>query len=585
SSRATRDAGGGPLPWKVRRVFVEGDSARGMTPVNADRPHPYWKKTYFRIASEAWSAYTSLRLRLFERRASPVHWYKEIVPARGPASHSLLGGEPHVSGDLSPVKRAVELAVSLARRNERANCLTAVADALARIEKLLLVKRNRLDGLALRLLARWNECLESFRCCVDDISADIVQSDSIMAERQLFFLRIKAVHLPSPVKETEIVFPTASDTAWVINESRQNHFPLSLPDEFRVLTPSKLPLNYPPSLSGLGSSEMRVTVPYFIFHKDADRARNFAYRRELSLKVAPGRAVEVLTPVVRRAPGEEVRFRIYNITRQGLKGEAQVKDSVIADSRTSIVLERKDQTAVCTIPLLWQSPATGGDHLSDIRLGRTSVGRFLVREIDCRVDSTATLALASGIPDGIIASSLERLHVPWVRLDSAALRSRAWDTCATIVIDRNAIALRPDLRAVMGDVRAWVARGGHLIVFPQHESRSVADRAFPEFRFEDDMTPPQESVELLQEHFGLFPNHLDATDWQNWLVSRSSDRIVLAGDIKTEVIARSTKGQTALLLRIPLGNGNMTVVTLDFNHQLETLHPGACRIFANMLSH
>ncbi len=105
---------------------------------------------------------------------------------------------------------------------------------------------------------------------------------------------------------------------------------------------------------------MRTVIPYFIVHKDKDRALNFAYRGEVPLMIGPGRALQVLTPVVRMTSGEEVRFALYNITRQLMKAEAWVKDSIIADSRVQVSLARKDDITMNRLPLAWQDTTEGG---------------------------------------------------------------------------------------------------------------------------------------------------------------------------------------------------------------------------------
>ncbi len=347
--------------WRIPRIFVEVDSAEGSVPVNADRIHPYWKKSYLAIALDAWREYASLRFTLGERPRMPVHWYRRVVPVTASGVRSLLGGEPRLTPDLARVNSAITLGLDLAGKNRKKDCLTVVAEALARIENLMASKKGLLRPLEERVLARWKEGLEDFRCSLDGVSADIQPSDSILSERQVFFLRIRSVHFPVPAGETEIMFPTGGNSSWVINESGKTRFPVSNPpQEFRILSPGRLEWNYPASLYGLGSSEMRTVIPYFIIHRDKDRALNFAYRGEVPLMIGPGRALQVLTPVVRMTSGEEVRFSLYNITRQLMKADAWVKDSIIADSRVQVSLARKDDITMNRLPLAWQDTTEGG---------------------------------------------------------------------------------------------------------------------------------------------------------------------------------------------------------------------------------
>jgi LmbE family N-acetylglucosaminyl deacetylase len=576
--------GGYETPWRIPRVFMEVDSAEGSVPVNANRIHPYWKRSYSSIALDAWREYASLRMTLQERSLRPVHWYRQVGPVPASRARSLLKGEPRLTAGLAWVKRAIMLGLDLAGRKQKKDCLTAIAEALARIENLMASKEGRLNPLEQRVLARWKDGLEDFRCSFDEVSADVQPGDSILAERQMFFLRIRSVHFPVPAEETEIIFPTAGNSSWVINESGRNRFPLKVPAEFRILTPEKLQWNYPASLYGLGSSEMRTTIPYFIVHRDKDRALNFAYRGEVSLMIGPGRALQVLTPVIRMTSGEEVRFALYSITRQPMKAEAWVKDSIIADSRVQVSLARKDDISVNRLPLAWQDTTGEGDHMAEIHIGRQAVGHFLVRSLDVRGDSTVVAGLVSGMPGGIMETSLRRLHVRSVILDSAALRAHMWDRCTVIIIDRNALALRPDINGAAAGLRTWVEAGGRVVMFPQHGMSGTPVQVFPEFGFGPDVTPPYDSVDIPDGALRGFPNPLTPSDWERWVVSRSTDRIVAGSRINTELIAGTNDLHRAVILRAPFGRGSVTAVSLDLGHQLETLHAGACRIFANLLS-
>jgi hypothetical protein len=448
----------------------------------------------------------------------------------------------------------------------------------------MVTQGDRLDAVERRVLAQWKVGLEDLRCSVNDIRADIQPSDSIIAERQMFFLRVKSFHSPVPLNETEILFPMASDTSWVINESRKREFHLTPRAEFRVLTPEKMQWNYPASIYGVGSPEMRTTFPYYVVHKDKDRTRNFAYRGEVLLKVGPARALEVLTPVVRMTSGEEVRFTLYNITRQPMKTEAWVEDSIIARSRIQVSLAHKDDITVNRLPLAWQDTTRGGDHLAEICIGKSPVGQFLVRAFDVRVDSSVVAGLVSGMPGGTMETTLRRLHVRSVVLDSSALRAHMWDRCTVIIIDRNALALRRDLDHAMGDLRMWVEAGGRVVLFPQRGLLPNPAQVFPEYSFVEDVSVPGDSVDLPDEAFRLFPNALTAADWGDWLVSRSTDRIVTGAGVKTELIAGTKDHLRAFILRALSGRGYVTAVSLDLGHQLETLHSGACRIIANLLS-
>ncbi len=223
------DGGKAARAWRIPRVFVEVDSAEGSVPVNADRIHPYWRKSYLAIALDAWREYASLRFTLGERSLMPVHWYRRVAPVPAGGARSLLGGEPRLTADLARVNSAIMLGLDLAGKNRKKDCLTVVAEAIARTENLIVSRRGLMNPLEERVLARWKDGLEDFRCSLDGVSADIQPSDSILSERQVFFLRIRSVHFPVPAGETEIMFPTGGNSSWVINESGKTRFRLRIP--------------------------------------------------------------------------------------------------------------------------------------------------------------------------------------------------------------------------------------------------------------------------------------------------------------------------------------------------------------------
>ncbi len=159
-----------------------------------------------------------------------------------------------------------------------------------------------------------------------------------------------------------------------------------------------------------------------------------------------------------------------------------------------------------------------------------------------------------------------------------------WEQCSVIIIDRNALALRPDIAGQAARLRMWVESGGRILIFPQHGLPDSQAQPFPEFRFEEDVTSPSDSVGMPDESLCVFPNPLTQSDWEHWSVSRSTDHIIPRAGLKTDLVAGTIDLRQAFILRAPSGRGYLTAVSLDFGHQLETLHTGACRIFTNLLS-
>lgn len=574
---------GGAHSWNVSRVFVECDSSAGALEVNAHRMDPVWNKSYLSIARESWSEYASLRMTLRARSAQGVHWYNQVLPARAVRSASLLGGLPRLTPGLARVDSAIALSLALEEHGDRRHALVALAEALARIENLIVRRRGNLLPLEERVLARWKDGLEDYRCSLRGITADIQPSDSIMSDRQLFYLHVRSAHLPVPERQAEIFFPLAGGTTWAVNESRTNHFPLKTPSDFRVLTPEKIPWNYPSSLYGLGSSELVTMFPYYIVHRDSDRALNFAYRRDVPLRTAPGRALQVLTPVVRMRKGEDLAFALYNITRQSLKAEAWVKDSIIGDSRIPVTLSRKDEIALNRIPLAWRDSAFRGDHIAEIHIGRVVAGRFLVRAFDIGIDTSATVGLISAFRGGTLESTLRTLGMRYVVLDSSLLARGAWTGCTVVIVDRNALSLWEGAQGAMPLLRSWVEGGGRVLIFPQSVTAGIAGDAFPEIRFAPGSLPADASVDM-SGTLVASPNALTTDDWEGWQCARADEHIVTREGAEAAPLVQTKDDHTALVARVGVGQGFVTGVALDIHHQLETLHIGACRIFANLLS-
>ena len=574
----------GPGPWPVSRIFAETRSPGPSLSIGVEAVHPVWKKSYRMIAAEAGRSYRSLRYQMEKWNSRRKGTYMLIG---GGGSQGLIGGLPVIPGTLKIADSDVRQAASDAGKGPDETALRSISRGIARVENEIATRRERLGSLEKRLLLTWKEKLEELRCAVLNIDVRFVVSDTLIACKQQFTLRFPGDR-KFPLKgRSEIIFPGAMDSTWFINGSEGFRFSFTVPDTFNIITPEVMEFNRPVSTNGSDKFTLSTRIPFVIAHKDPDPLRNFACRREIVVGISPVQTVEILTPFVRVTPGERLVVHLQNVSRDPYRGSMSVGDSVVRECRIPITLRRNESARRDTLTLAWRDSVPEGDHTIALRIGKgRPVGSFTARKFQALTDTSRTVGLLTGLIDSPVEEALRRLHIPFRLLDGS-FRDTSLALLRTILIDRDAFALRPDGGRVSGAIARWVRAGGHCVMLRQDPQATSGNPLTETAGFGMALFIAPEAAVLAGRASGVlsYPNPLSDADWRGWIISRARSPLVLARESDPLIHLKDGSTGAPLIASVKMGEGTVTAVALDMSPQLQIVHPGAYRLIANLVSY
>jgi hypothetical protein len=585
---STRFPGMGGGAWRVEGMLVENAPGPAAGRTARDPVHLVWKKTSGRIAEEAGRHYASLRYQWTRRNKGGARTYSLPGQVAQGKSARLQDARPRLSRLLSSIRPEVTKACDRARAGKVEEALLAVVRAAHRIEQAVSSPGATLSSLDRRILGRWSIGLEDLRCLLLGIEFPYSVSDSILAPVQLMFLRFADGERTLATKGMEIIFPAAMSGEWIVNETEKYRLPLALPAEFRIVTPEIFALNTPPSVGGLEAPVMRTQFPFVVFHKDSISTRNFAFRRDIALRISPPQSVELLTPVVRITRGERLIVRLQNVSRETYRGAMWVGDSVARETRKQVTLNRKDAVVLDTLGLAWADSLPDRDYLIGLHIGRGKpVGWFLARKFAVAADTSATVGLITGIASSPVEDALRRMHIPCTVLDSTGTGNESMDRLRRIVLDRNALLLRADAPALAVRLARWVESGGHLVMLSQSEDPPGVEALTGRIGFLGGTlrTPDAPVTGDPSTPVCATPNALGEPDWQDWTIARARGTVRGGRGAELTVHVRDGLSGAPLVATTSHGKGIITAVALDLLPQFQTVQVGAYRLFANLLAY
>ena len=584
--QGTRISRGKPL-GQVQRVLVDrGKSDETIRP-NIELRHPLWKKSYRQVGLEAERFYPSLQGHLRAWHTGGERSYTCVYPASGGAIRTIEQGLSFNSPRLNNLSRTVADVAKLARATGTTSDLPMISVAIDSIDLALGRAAQGLTAGERRLLIGWKLRLENLRCSVLMVDVKFEVSESTVTQSQLFFLKFRTMKADITRGRTDIFFPSAGPNNWIIDESMERQFPFEVPKEYRILSPRQLEFDTPTYVFGIDRPTLATNLTFIIIHRDSLRERNFQFRREIPFRTAPRFSTEVLTPLVYGVPNERLIYRLTNFTRDGVYGETFVDDSVAFSDKKPFRLRSKDSSVLDTLTLQWREPLREGHHLIDLKVSGETEGRFVARRFDVAVDTTKRVGLITSLEGSPIEETLRRLRVSFEVLDSALLKTTDLSRFDVIVLDRDVTALRKDINHEIPRLISWVRTGGHLSSFHQYLNTSGL-AAFTQglgFRYGPGLDPDSEVLVDSTHDFLLKPNKIQPSDWDGWIFARARGSIDVKDVEKVEMIVKSSQSNESLLVTIREGKGLISLVALDLSSQFLNIHPGAFRLFANLLSH
>src|SRR5262249_24834585 len=195
-------------------------------------------------------------------------------------------------------------------------------------------------------------------------------------------------------------------------------------------------------------------------------------------------------------------------------------------------------------------------------------------------------------PDSV-ADDLAHVGVRVTDIDAEALRTGDLSRYAAVLVGIRAFNVRPDLRAAVGRLMAYVERGGVLVVQYQTSSR-VGPLEGPIGPFPLEISRDRVTDETARMTFVApdhpqlrSPNRIGAEDFDGWVQERG---IYFAGkwDPRYQpLFSANDPGEQPLLgstLVARHGKGRFVYTGLVFFRELPAGVPGAYRLFVNLLA-
>lgn len=585
--------------WSPARGVQNGTASGFSLPV--DSRHPIWKKSYNVLGEEAAQQYSSLK-------AQRTMWKKQLTATNGASKISYDLVYPQTKSQVKTIDHNLPRAVapSLRRTEQALETLTApilksqgVLPKGPKTKQILLQVSALMDTLDVKVaqsrftesyerkvLLQWKLGLENLRTSLLGVKVLYTLSNSILTQRQLTSFRVDSVLGMPPGGVTEIFFPFV-DQGWIINEALDKRLPLQLHKEFRWITPAKLEYNVPHDHYGLSQSSVGSAVMVFIIHKGAKREESFVHRTVLKMSYAPRFVTEILTPIVRAIPSEQVLVKLTNHSRDGVRDRIYAGDSLVSSTIGFFRLNIKDESHLDTLRLTWRRSLEDATYPIPVYIGLDKVGQFAARKFEAKIDSSKRIALITEIEDSPTAEALRRLGMRWRKIQAERNGTLDISSDNMIIIDRRTLTLQPQLYNSKKELEQFVAKGGHLIVLAQDaevwNEKPLIDGLIlkPSSSVDENIQVSVDSTHALLSN----PNVITGDDWTNWLYQKGYNTVSGQALENATIPIKTADEQKPLLVTWKKGLGRVTYVDLALYPQLMNVHPGAFRLLANLLSY
>jgi hypothetical protein len=276
-----------------------------------------------------------------------------------------------------------------------------------------------------------------------------------------------------------------------------------------------------------------------------------------------------------------VAYTVTNVSRDRLPATVSIVDSLVHAGPRPLLLRVKDEVVTDTLALEYRGPLPAEDYPVEIRVGPRRAARFVARTFSVERDTTLRVGVLTAFRGDAVIAALERTGIPNVIVQGPG--DPEIERCNVIIVDRDALALIPGAAAVIPRLERWVAGGGHLIIFPHWYGATNAGSLTLGITFAADGGVDVATPLRLDSSVALQPNRLASDDMEGWVISRAFGTLSLPDRSFTTVLVADDRGRP-LVARFRTGEGTVLVSSLDLQSQLLNVHPGAHRLFVNLLA-
>ena len=572
--------------WKVNRVFVEDGNIEGLSVPETER-HPRWGKTYKEIGEEAGKKYESLSLqrRLWMKNVSIR--YQLVIPER-------LKGIKMMDQGL-----AERVPLRLSGLYDRIDQFTADmiedkdGDGIQRLVSIMeslnlyLSRNERFEPEGRRALFQWKWDLEKLRCSLLDIDVEYAISDSILTKRQLAFLTIRNIKKLPEEGYTSVYFPEVDKDGWIIDEFMEKKLKFRYKPPYRILTPIEIEHDLPPGQYINMKSTYGTFFPFYIRHQGDSEEKSFVFYDRLHFLMAPQFMTEMMTPIIRMIPGDNVVVRLTNISRDGVVDTLCVDDPLAESQEMPFLFEGKENYKTDTLFITWKGNPKNGSYIIPVEIYENFVGNFLARKFDVKVNEKKSIGIITGLANSPLENAIRRLKTSYenIKIESG-LAARIKDK-DVLIVDRRVLTLKPNICDYKEVFSSFVDGGGHLIILAQDAEVWNENPMWEKIRLEKTVLLDENMpLEVDDSHPLLItPNRMGSREWNNWLFLRGYHFMNVYNSEDLQLPIQIAGTGNPLLTTQKIGRGKRTYVNLALNYQWMNIHEGSFKLLANLISY
>jgi LmbE family N-acetylglucosaminyl deacetylase len=229
------------------------------------------------------------------------------------------------------------------------------------------------------------------------------------------------------------------------------------------------------------------------------------------------------------------------------------------------------------------------DHIRPRHLYRAAVTDVVATDV--AVPIGLSVAYLLGVGDNV-APTIEQLGIPVTLVAAAAVPNLDPARTRVLVIGPRAYEANDSLRANASAVLDFARRGGTVIVqYGQHEMMQPGIMPYPITveRRADRVTEEDAPVRVLDPASSIltYPNRVTDRDFAGWVQERALYMPRSFDSRYHAPLSVNDPGEPpnqGAILVAPVGRGTYVYTTLAFFRQLPAGHPGAARLFVNLLA-
>jgi hypothetical protein len=476
-NRLVRDIHAGTrMSWSIEHLFVQSGGKGKTSRIPVDRKDPLWSKSYLEMAREADEFFESLRFEIPLWNEHKFHRYAQLYPVKAGAAFPLDKRLPEIGRELKTLLPAVHLISSIEKVPDREGRLAILRNVISKIDAFTVRYEYSLAPSDLRVLTTWKIGAEKMRCAILGVAIPYSVTDTVVTPIQLFFLKFGRLNSTSGGGKTQVLFPGVVQKQWIVNEAQKEFYGWTDSAQFRVLSPRSIPLNSTETPEGFEALQVRTPFIFIVVHQDPDQNRDFTYREEIPLIIAPYRSIEVLTPHVVMLHDTSIVVRFISNVRDRSGGMFCVNDSIVSSPQREVELPGKDVVVTDTLPLVWKDTLLTAPRQVNVLGGRKGasvgqeipIGSFIVHRIDVKISIRKNVGLCTVIKNGPVQIALQRLGVTAAMLDTAKLTDEYLSTFSAIIVDQFSLRRFLGSSERINSMKRWINDGGRLIIFSQY---------------------------------------------------------------------------------------------------------------------